>query len=71
MVSFMLLGLNFVLEMQGAGKQLFLGFAGRVAQGTSLCISGCQAIIEMENIQMLATVDSSLKCKASLKLGEW
>lgn len=45
-----LLDLYFVLAVKRTGKLLFLGFAGRVAEGSSVYISSYQAVIETENI---------------------
>lgn len=55
--------------MKRAVKLLFLGSAGRVAEGSSVYTSGCQAVIERQSVHKLATVDSSSKCKETLKLG--
>lgn len=64
-----MLGLCFVLAIKRAVKLLFLGSAGGVAEDSSVYISGYQAVIERESVQDLATVNSSSKCKESLKLG--
>lgn len=45
-----LLDLYFALAVKRTGKLLFLGFAGGVAEGSSVYIWSYRAVIETENI---------------------
>lgn len=65
--SVILFSMYFVLAIMRAVKLLFLGSTGGVAEGSSVDISGYQAVIERESIENLATVNSSSKCKEVLK----